>query len=57
MTFDFNIKVAAAGKYSVTFRENSTPAGCDLSLVSNGITKISAAGPGEVNATDLHRCN
>jgi len=52
MTFDFNVNVAAAGKYSVTFRENSTPAGCDLFLFSNGITKINAAGPGEVNATN-----
>ncbi|MBU3158457.1 carbohydrate binding domain-containing protein [Clostridium frigoris] len=52
MTFDFNVNVAASGKYAVTFRENSTPAGCNLFLFSNGITKFNAAGPGAVNATD-----
>ena len=45
MSFDFNVDVAVAGQYQITYRTNCGPDGLDLFLKSNGLLLKQAAAP------------
>ncbi|MCJ7691391.1 MAG: carbohydrate-binding protein, partial [Clostridiaceae bacterium] len=45
MSFDFNVDVAVAGEYQITYRTNSDPNGLDIKFKSNGFLLGSAAAP------------